>query len=327
MFLCTGRVLGQLRKKRRAANLQVHSGESHTMPHPSWSTLQPRCRIEDSACSGFGCYDHRLYVRSSRDYPPARHASTQRFSLPHFDCDAKTAKRHHTLACSPVLHKCLFLGAGLLERCCLFPQKRADTTNATPFASIKPGVLNYLCIYVYIDTCVHVYPLSNYVITRPPDTRFVTKTHFTSCARWHHVRGSCQPANDNFACSSVQQKCLFLCAGLLERCLTTNVAPCMIVQPGVVIKTLMLHTKLASCRSLSSSIRAFSCAHILCHSQVGQHSSRDAESKTVLAVDSGAEIIDYMLGHHETTYLHTIRQHDAVHILTAMPRLRNDTIH
>ena len=40
-----------------------------------------------------------------------------------------------------MLHKCLFLGAGLLERCCLFLQKRADTTNATPFASIKQGVL------------------------------------------------------------------------------------------------------------------------------------------------------------------------------------------
>ena len=103
------------------------------------------------------------------------------------------------------------------------------------------------------------------------------------CARWHHVRGSCQPTNDNFACSPVQQKCLFLCAGPLEHCLTTNVAPCMIVQPGVVIKTLMLHIKLASCRSLSSSIRVFSCAHILCHIQVGQHSSRDAESKTVFA--------------------------------------------
>ena len=89
----------------------------------------------------------------------------------------------------------------------------------------------------------------------------------------------------------------------------------MIVQPGVVIKTLMLHTKLASCRSLSSSIRVFFCAHILCHIQVGQHSSRDAESKTVLAVDSGAEIINYMLGHHETTYQHAIRQHDAVHFL------------
>ena len=83
------------------------------------------------------------------------------------------------------------------------------------------------------------------------------------CARWHHVRVSCQPTNDNFACSPVQHKCLFLCAGPLERCLTTNVAPCMIVQPGVVMKTLMLHIKPASCRSLSSSIRAFSCADIL----------------------------------------------------------------